>query len=548
MVNNKNFTLTVVLIFAAAMFSNNLITDTSSPTGKQIQSQGIDYYICDCAEGAHPNCIPGDDSNSGTSVNSPWRTWNKARTKFNNLNPGETIAFCRGGAFDTRGAPGNERRWNNDKCEANKRCTITAYSSKWGGSTAEPIVTSDNIVFNLAKSGHEEGYNILNLNLKGEEVGSAIFLMDQITDVTLDNLKIDGFLRAVQVAGDATGIERIYLKNSRILNNGDQGWVGGCKECIIKNNYFENNGFINPILDHSIYFSGENGDSDNSIIANNEIYHSNSNEDGLCDGTSLVVHGNIKNLTIERNYFHENESDNGCWGISVNAKYAIPDEQFDNLIIRRNRLINMGAKSIGCESCTNSIIENNLIISNSEGYSVTGIEIPNQIESPDDISTRNVQVRGNTIYFGQNTRGTGIYLGDEFNNPEEGGEFISTNNIVYYEGTNNDFKCFTYDLPLNYYTEIDNNICYTPNAPNSKWVGGLQEYQTLAEWQTNTNFGDNSLNTDPFLSNPPENLHLRATSPAIDAGHPIYSSTEDYDKQPRIPPADIGADEYYYPQ
>jgi len=40
MVNNKNFTLTVVLTLAAAMFSNNLTTDTSSPTGQQIQLLG----------------------------------------------------------------------------------------------------------------------------------------------------------------------------------------------------------------------------------------------------------------------------------------------------------------------------------------------------------------------------------------------------------------------------------------------------------------------------------------------------------------------------
>ena len=46
------------------------------------------YYICDCETNADPDCVPGDDANPGTSVEQPWKTYDKAQGSFALLEAG----------------------------------------------------------------------------------------------------------------------------------------------------------------------------------------------------------------------------------------------------------------------------------------------------------------------------------------------------------------------------------------------------------------------------------------------------------------------------
>ena len=84
------------------------------------------------------------------------------------------------------------------------------------------------------------------------------------------------------------------------------GWLGGCTDCLIENNYFENNGFKGAIFYHNIYISAKGFTGRNITVSNNTIKNS-TRVDGKCQGTSFVVHGIIENLTIGKKYDQRNK-------------------------------------------------------------------------------------------------------------------------------------------------------------------------------------------------------------------------------------------------
>ena len=125
-------------------------------------------------------------------------------------------------------------------------------------------------------------------------------------------------------------------------------------------------------------------------ISGNELYRSSLNEQGRCGGTSLVAHGVMANLVIENNLVREDIgfAEQACWGIALDPGYSTP-EQFDNLIIRGNQVVNVGNVAIGSTSCVNCLIENNVII-HEQDFGVTAIAVPNKSRASDDAETTNV--------------------------------------------------------------------------------------------------------------------------------------------------------------
>jgi hypothetical protein len=116
------------------------------------QVTGAVHYVCDCGPGSAAGCVPGNDGNTGDSAQSPWRSYEKARSAFGSMQAGETIALCRGGAFSV----GSSTRWMNNRCRADKRCVVRDYTPSWASATTgAPIIAArgDQRIFSLENSG-----------------------------------------------------------------------------------------------------------------------------------------------------------------------------------------------------------------------------------------------------------------------------------------------------------------------------------------------------------------------------------------------------------
>jgi len=153
---------------------------------------------------------------------------------------------------------------------------------------------------------------------------------------------------------------------------------------------------------------------------------------GKCTGGSLTVHGDHTNLLIENNVIWEDidAADDGCWGLSVNQGYSDTHmEQFPNLIIRGNTVINTGNSSIGCSLCQNTTIENNTIV-HQHDYKNTGIRVPQTDESAVKPKSDQVTVRNNVVIYDTSHNfsiGDGVRLGSG-----SGATYTSAGNEVYY--------------------------------------------------------------------------------------------------------------------
>ena len=355
----------------------------------------VNYYICD----------DGDDTNNGLSPDTPWKTFDKGIKNFSKLNAGDSIKLCRGGEFYLE-----DGGWlYNRRCLAEKPCTITDYLPSSLENGERPIIISPtgNTILNFMDGGAADpdgGYVVKNIILQATQAGkgkAAIFLFNDVDDVIMENLKIEGFGTGIQSAGGSTPgpesnitNERIVLRNSEIINNYNFGWLGGCSDCVIDSNVFDNNGFRRAIFNHNIYFSGKHVVSRNVVISNNHLTKS-AIVDGKCQGVSLVVHGVVENIRIENNLIQEeiNKAHQTCWGIAVDPGWK-SEERFENVVIKKNTLINTGNVAIGCGSCVNVLIEDNMILHGQE-FSASAIKIPTGTE--DSVKSSGFTIRNNTI-------------------------------------------------------------------------------------------------------------------------------------------------------
>lgn len=528
------------LIIAAA--SSLPATDICSEV-PQGSSDGRVRYFCDCADGADADCQPGNDAASGRAE-APARSYEAARTSFGNMRAGDTIAFCRGGSF----RPGRESRWNNARCQAGRRCVVRDYLPAWAsGDEGAPIirVQSGGRAFSLddkGRSSHEEGYTFMNLDLQSTDGDRGFFFYNDIDDVDICNVSIDHFKIGVHVAGSNAKRDvgsdgkndRIVLKHARITNSPGQGWLGSCDDCAIENSYFENNGFDKPKFNHNIYLSGSNKAAAKGMrVVGNELYQS-AVLNGKCEGVSLVAHGEKDGLLIENNLIREDIGavGRGCWGIAVDTGYG-SHEAFRNIVIRNNRIINVGPVSIGLNSCSHCLIENNVIVQE-QPLNGRHIATPNRKRAQDDLPMTHVTIRNNSIYVGPDSGGIGIKLA------EEGTGHRVVSNAIFYAGTKR-WSCLDVSLPASSYEAVGHNVCDAPNLSGFDWEmkGG-----SLSDWRTKTSLGAGSQQSDPGFKSMQSSHDLSAASAnsaMVGAGDATHSSGSDTAGNKRGATPDAGA-------
>jgi len=386
----KKILLTLLLLLTSNVFAQN-------------------YYVCDT----------GDDSSNGSEA-APFKTFPKGIKQFNKMEAGGSLLFCRGGEFPTAD---KYLAVFNPKCSASALCTIADYGDE---SKDRPYIVPQSVEAGFlfmdgGAADQDGGYVIRNLVLNSNNTTRFGFrILNDVDDLLIDNVQLEGFEIGIYLgAAGATNpganqiSERIVLRNSQIINNSGQGWLGGGDDVLIENNLFENNG-SHAIFDHNIYLNSpiHQLPVTNMTIRGNTIYKS-TQVDGKCMGTSLVAHGQINNLTIENNIVKEDKGAAGanCWGISVDPGYT-DQEFFNNVVIKGNTVINMGGVAIGCASCNGAVIENNNIIDEAE-LLYYGISVP--VRSEDNVKSKNVKISNNTIIIshdgtnGVNVSGVNVF-------------------------------------------------------------------------------------------------------------------------------------------
>jgi hypothetical protein len=515
------------------------------------------YYVCDCRQSADGECAVGDDLADGRTRETAWQSYDRARQGFADIDAGERIRFCRGGAFEV----GESARWVNESCTADRPCTVTDYAPRWGGGDEmRPIIWQRSAAghgFAFENGGaarHEEGYTFENLDVRAAvESGTAgfgFFMYNDVDDVTIRNVHVEGFKVGVHLAGshdchtdddrcDAKN-DRVHLVDSTVVYNRQQGWLGGSSGSTIENSYFEGNG-TRAIFDHNIYVSSSAAPTEGMRIVGNRSYRSAIQPNGNCGGVSIVVHGNHAALDIIGNTVWEDRgaASEECWGIAVDPGYTTA-ESFTAVVISGNSVRNVGNVAIGVAACVDCTIENNTIVSE-QPFGVRAIAAPNRRSASGDVGMRDVVVRSNSIYITSSEGSTGIEVGGE----GTGHQVVS--NAIHYAGDAKNWSCIRAKLDPSAYEAVDYNICAFPGAgAGAEWSyrsGGGR--RTLERWQGRSGFDLHSRLADPgFLAPSWPDYDLTAESGGsgmVGGGEAAVSALYDFFDRLRGGSPDAGA-------
>lgn len=502
-----------------------------------VVASGPVYYFADCQPGAVAGCVPGDNANAGTSPQAPKRTL--AGLNVDALPAGTQLLFARGGAWVDFGLI-----ISNPNVTAERPLVFTSYASAWGGSAkpwlkASASLTSAFVFGWYNETRNDGGYTIRGLKIDGLKAdgsvtnGAGLFVGNNVHHVLLEELEISGFHIGVQAQENGANPTQYTLRNSHIHHNSGMGLLGDGTDVLIENNLFEANNFSGSAFNHAIYLGGHGR---NGTVRGNRFLR-NSVVNGRCTGGNVTVHGQWDGLVIENNSIEQDASDMGCYGFSINGGYNTP-EWFRRLVVRGNRVINLGGCGICLTSAPGALVENNLIVNNQQAFHVA-IVIPDRTPGEGDDADGGATIRNNTIVL-QRAVAWNEAIGLRANS---GSGHTVVSNLIYF-GTGSDplHSCFSHQARSSY-AVFDNNLCHHA-AGSGNWS---QTYPTLGAAGA-AGFDAHGLAVNPLFVETPSLQNnwldlIQATSPARAAGHASLSSTVDRLGVTRPQPASIGARE-----
>ena len=272
-----------------------------------LRTTGTTYFICDCASGAAPGCVPGSDTNSGTSASAPWQTTTKAFETFRTMAAGSTVAFCRGGSWanvvgmwDYGGG-----RLINQNCSAGAwsavklnqdpalgaanpavgTCDMRDYTPPEGAANApkpklamahvgdlpnEFTSAGQNIFahmgwYHTPEQAPITGFRFMNLELVASSGGerateNAFVLWGSTSDVDLCGLDMHAGFGAALGVTTASTTNRVTLRSSRIYDNYGSSSIAviglAGNDITVDSNFFDHNGGdVFGGRSHTIYFA-----------------------------------------------------------------------------------------------------------------------------------------------------------------------------------------------------------------------------------------------------------------------------------------------------
>ncbi|HSX60834.1 MAG TPA: right-handed parallel beta-helix repeat-containing protein [Tahibacter sp.] len=509
-----------------------------------------DHFVCDCATGAAPGCVAGNDAAAGNSPATAWRSYDRAQDAWSGLAAGDSIHFCRGGVFPIAGST----QWLNTQCTAAQRCGIEAYSAAWasGGEARPRLVQSSGHGFNFANAGDaapDGGYRVRDLELACTACTNddwGLFFFNDVDDVRLERLRITGFGIGVHLAGsNPCGSDpgcdghssRIELVDSEIEGNRTQGWLGAGDDLLLAGNRFAGNG-TGTVFQHNVYLSQSNGATHRIRVVRNALYRSAASASGSCQGGSFAVHGEHTDLLIEGNTIREDlgAADPACWGLGITPAYGTP-EGFVRTIVRGNTFRNVGNIAIALGSCQDCVVENNVIVGE-QSFGGIGIAAPAVARAADDLPLARLTVRNNSLYLTAPSS-IGIRLGDE------GSQHVVVSNALHSTTTSGSWSCLSLNLAFGAYAAVDNNVCGFVTGAGREWEQGSG---SLAAWRAASGFDAASLAVAPGFASPAgPGFQLEAASASaamVGAGHASASSPTEFYGASRTVPPDAGAYQY----
>ncbi len=513
--------------------------------------RGTPYYYCDCGTGADAGCVAGADTSPGTSPSAPRRTIEDAVARLGALTGTNTVALCKGGAFDL--AAGSSGLYVTTTCAPGTTCDdLREYASPVFASDAKPVINNlPGAVSLLRFQGGVGGVRILNIRLQGTNgpygtANEGIFLYGA-HDVKMGNLDLDSFDLPVYDAGGSTGNADNELTGSFITNSQVIGYLGGSDNAVVAYDYWDGNGGSTP-LDHTIYLAAEQELSNVTVVGN----YIHGQYGPTCRGVVIVGHGLFDGLSISGNTVEIDAAaaSGGCYGIGLGSGgYPVP-VHFRHTVISGNTLVNTGNTTITVATCPGCTIEDNLVIQDwSYTYPTTGIAVgdPAARATPaDDVNDANT-IRNNTIWFGPaHVHGA---LGVQVLN-EGTGHVLADNTVTYSAdqtvATWGGVVCFDYRLAPGAFAFIDDDHCYSGAAP---FAWEKTNGATLAAWRAYSavsGFDALSISGAPpafvnAASTGPYDFHPGAGSPLLGAGSPAHAPLDDLTGAPFASPPAIGA-------
>ncbi len=468
----------------------------------------------------------GNDANSGSSTNAPWRTIQKAA---NTLAPGDTV-LVRGGVFNeavtfhvSGSAAGGSATFQNFPGETpvvdgtgltvpaaqyaaglleftngsyivvqgfeirNYQTSSTSLVPGGIDITGAPhdLTFISNRVHNIVNSGTTTSANAYGIAVHGtlpQAISNLVFRSNEIYSNTLgqsETFSVDGNVNGFEISGN------LVHDN----NNIGIGFIGYESVCSDANQDYARNGVCRSNVVWNI------------TSANNPTYPaSDFSADGIySDGGS--------NVLIELNQIHHTDL-----GVELASEHkghaAIACICRDNLIWSNNTTgLSFGGYSTSVGRALNCVITHNTFYHNDTRQSGTG-EVELQFSPISNTFTHNIFVANS-----QN-----LLIGNQFAS--------NSANVV------------------------DWNLYYSPGGTGgSSWEWKKTSYASFAAWKTGTGNDAHSVFADPlFINAGSNNFHLATNSPAVNAGDTNFTAAlgeTDIDLQPRVARGrtDIGADE-----
>ncbi|WP_390601465.1 right-handed parallel beta-helix repeat-containing protein [Bacteroides sp. f07] len=536
----KNFVLLLCFILAMGMVScgddkldEAIDTEQGGDDGKDDGDDGDDGEKPEPAKAVSWFVAPNGNDSSNGMIATPLKTISKALLR---ANPGDTV-FLREGVYNEHVTPSKSGT-------RQKRITIKAYKNE--------VVKIDGT------------------GLKIEGWGNALVQIKDVNFITVENLHICNVINTAKNA-DPEGIH--------ITGTSNNIEIRGCEIYNVKNTCTRAGQDVNNGLDdwrsaHAILITGFHTTPVRDILIEKcDIHDIHS---GTSETFSLV--GNVTNFTIQDNKVHDVENIGiiVAGGENLNPGGDLSVNFARDGVIRRNKIYRCthqnstdywgtdaygaigiyicgGARTIveqnevwGCDraiglvsesdqySTTDCIVRSNIIYNNYR----TGIYMGNYIGFFDEVSgTRNCHILNNTLYHnnlvGGSYNGTNNTEGIKDNEDSCEGELRMTKNCYDNVIANNLVYAVTdRDIFVRKYTtsgtgnKISNNIYYSTNPKNKRWVWENVEYTSweaykAASGDTGSLFDIDPLLVNPSLSNP--NFRLKTGSPAVNAGWFISS-------------------------
>lgn len=430
----------------------------------------------------------GSHSNNG-SQSSPWRSVHYALNA-DSVSPGDTITV--------RGPAGNNT-YNECDVRVRKRVTLRSFPGERAHIHCSPIAGDTNVmmIYPAASGSHISG-----LEVSGSRYYGIKFQTDWeqgwnesgrgASNVILEDLWVHDTGRdAIKITPKC---DHITIRGSEIWNSGASYPPG-----------------TDPDNKNAEGIDNVNGSY--MIVEDNYIHDTAT--------TGVYFKGGARGVIVQRNYIENTGAAGILVGFDTSTDYFDPSinpEWYEAIdaVVRNNVVRNARWSGIGMYAAKSPVVANNTIVNTASKYHAAiyfGITFQGWKAHAGRPATVNPLIRNNLIIQPANRACVDIRWSHEL-----GG-------LSGLDGSPNmDFNAY------------DNSGCtFRDDRPSSE-SGRIQ----LASWKAHSNQEHNSILASLTVDS---TGHLPAGSPAIERGTALAQVTDDIDRQQRIAPYDIGADE-----